>query len=213
LSAHLTIFGATSGIGKIAMETALAKGHRVRAFARSADDLAARDGLETMAGDALDPADVGTALEGTDAVIYALGIKESVSMLWTPVTLFSDSTRLLLDCMAERGPRRLVAVTGFGAGRSRKAMSAVERAGHWALLGRPYADKDRQEELIRNTAIDWTIVRPVILTNGGASGRYRVLREASEWRNGLISRTDVADYLVEAATSDLDIRRDVVLAR
>jgi uncharacterized protein YbjT (DUF2867 family) len=115
--------------------------------------------------------------------------------------------------MAAAGVRRLIAVTGFGAGRSRAAMSYLEKTGHGLVLGKPYADKDRQEVLIEASDLDWTIVRPVILTKGRKSGTVRVLRELSEWRNGLISRADVASYLVQALDERLDIRRDVVLAR
>ena len=132
-------------------------------MARGADSLASAPGLEPFVGDALDADDIARALEGCDAVIYALGIKESVAMLWQEVTLFSDSTRLLVDAMERSGPRRLVAITGFGAGRSRSAMSLIERTGHKAILGKPYADKDRQEEIIMASGLDWTIARPVIL--------------------------------------------------
>ena len=76
-----------------------------------------------MAGDALNAEDVASALQGMDAVIYALGIKESLAMLWQEVTLFSSSMEILLQQMAASGPRRLLVVTGFGAGRSKSAMS------------------------------------------------------------------------------------------
>jgi putative NADH-flavin reductase len=213
MSMHITIFGATSGIGQCAVDEALRRGHTVRAFARSAGDMPPRPALEPFPGDALDPAKVADALRGTDAVIYALGIKESVSMLWKEVTLFSQTTRILLDAMQATGVSRLVAVTGFGAGRSRSAMSSLESLGHKAILGKPYADKDRQEAMIMDSPLDWTIARPVILTKGARTGTCKVLREPKAWRNGLISRADTACYLIDAIEQGLDIRGDVVLAR
>ena len=209
----ILIMGATSGIGALAVREALSRSMAVRAFARGAAKLAPEAGLEPFAGDARDPGDVARALQGVRAVIYALGIRERLSMLWEKETLFSDTTRVLLDAMPVADVSRLVAVTGFGAGRSNAAMSAIERAGHRAILGRPYADKDRQEAMITASGLDWTIARPVILTNGAASGRIRVLREPGEWRNGLISRADVAVYLIDAVEQGLDVQRDVVLAR
>lgn len=213
MSKHIVVFGATSGIGKLTMDEALERGHTVRAFARGAGDLPEQDRLERCAGDAREPDDVARALEGVDAVIYALGIRERVAMLWQEETLFSETTRILLDQMARANVARLVAVTGFGAGRSKSAMSFLERTGHRAILGKPYEDKDRQEALILESRVDWTIVRPVILTKGKKSEGYRVLREPSEWRNGLISRADVASYLIDVVETDADIRADVVLAR
>ncbi|WP_315900023.1 NAD(P)H-binding protein [Roseovarius atlanticus] len=81
------------------------------------------------------------------------------------------------------------------------------------MLGRPYADKDRQEALIMDSPLDWTIARPVILTNGTRTGSYQVLRDPKAWRNGLISRADTACYLIDAIEQGFDIRGDVVLAR
>lgn len=211
--APIVILGATSGIGACALEAALDGGLPVRGFARSADKLSAREGLEPVAGDARKPEELARALTGARAVIYALGIKERPAMIWAEETLFSETTAALIEAMGTAGVSRLVAVTGFGAGRSYSAMSSLEKLGHGALLGRVYADKSRQEDMIVQSALDWTIARPVILTNGAASGRIRVLAEPEAWGNGLISRADVGAYVVRAVTEGLNIREDVVLKR
>lgn len=213
MTAPIVIMGATSGIGKCAVEEAVSRGLPVRAFARGAASLEATDLLTPTPGDARNPEDVAAALQGARAVIMALGIRERLAMLWEEETLFSDSTRVLLDAMQASDTKRLIAVTGFGAGRSRAAMSRLESLGHKAVLGRPYADKDRQEELILASEVDWTIARPVILRNSPRSGRVQVLRDPATWRNGLVSRADVAMYLIDAVEQDLDIRTDVVLTR
>lgn len=207
------IMGATSGIGALAVNEATGRSLPVTAFARSANNLEANDLVTPFAGDALSLQDVTGALSNARAVIYALGIKERLAMLWQEETLFSQSTHVLLDAMRSTGTRRLVVVTGFGAGRSRSAMSSLERLGHRAMLGRPYADKDRQEDVIMASDLDWTIVRPVILRNGPKTGKLQVLRDPDTWRNGLVSRADVASYLVDAVQDNLDIRADVVLTR
>lgn len=212
-TAPILVMGATSGIGALTVQEASARGLPVRAFARSAGALETTDLVEPVAGDARSQEDVAAALTGVRAVIYCLGVKERLGMLWEEETLFSETTRLLLPAMAEAGVRRLVVVTGFGAGRSRAAMSSLERVGHKMVLGKVYADKDRQEEMIVASDLDWTIARPVILRNSPKSGHIRVLREPSEWRNGLVARADVAAYCVDAVEQGLDIRADVVLAR
>lgn len=209
----LLIIGATSGIGKLCMQTALDRGHPVRAFARSASKLPEHPALDRVAGDALQANDLAQALDGAGAVVVALGIKERPAMLWEEETLFSRSTEVLLAEMADAKVSRLLVVTGFGAGRSRNAMSMIERMGHGAILGRVYADKTRQEALIMQSDTDWTIARPVILNNRPASGKLRVLEDPSTWRNGLVSRADVAAFLVDAAESGSYVKKDVVLAR
>lgn len=213
MSAPILILGATSGIGRCAMDEAVRRGLPVRAFARGVDALTASELVEPFRGDATSPEDIARALVGVRAVIYALGITERLAMLWEEETLFSDTTRVLLDEMAKAEVSRLIAITGFGAGRSKSAMSWIERTGHRAVLGKPYADKDRQEGMIMGSSLDWTIARPVILTKGARSETYKILRDPAQWRNGLISRASVAHYLIDAVEKDLDLRADIVLAR
>jgi len=213
MTAPILIMGATSGIGALAIDEALDRGLNVRAFARGAAEMQPRPGLDPFKGDARSAEDIAAALSGVRAVIYALGIRERLAMLWEQETLFSESTRHLINAMGDDTTKRIVVVTGFGAGRSRSAMSAIESAGHKAILGKPYADKDRQEAMLMKSDLDWTIARPVILRNSPKSGQMRVLRDPDTWRNGLVSRADVAAYLVDAVEQGLDIRTDVVLTR
>lgn len=210
---HLLVLGATRGIGRKTVERALDEGHTVRAFARNTEDLPERPGLGAVSGDATVEADLRPALEGVDAVIFAIGLGKAMRRFWEPTRLFSSATAALIPAMQAAGTRRLVAVTGFGAGDSSRAMSFIERTGHRALLGRAYADKDRQEELIKGSGLDWTIVRPVILTDWEGTGRYEVLTDPETWRNGVIPRGDVAHYLVRAAAEGLNVGEAVVLTR
>ncbi len=196
----LLIIGASKGIGRCAVDAALERGCSVRAMARTAGKIELEhEHLEKFSGDATDKDDVRRALAGVDAVILALGIPSGPTQLLKPTTLFSRATRILVREMEQNGPKRLVVVTGFGAGESRSAMNPVERFGHRLLLGRPYADKDVQEEIIQRSELDWTIARPTILTNRPATGKYKILVKPESWRNGLISRADVAEFMVTRA--------------
>jgi putative NADH-flavin reductase len=68
-----------------------------------------------------------------------------------------------------------------------------------------------QERLIKDSALDWTIARPGVLTNGSRTGRYKILKEPLEWRNGIISRADVADFLVQQIEDRAYLRKTPVL--
>jgi len=208
----LLIIGASKGIGRYAVDEALERGCSVRAMARRADEMdVEHERLEKFPGDATDRDNVTRALEGVEAVIFALGLPTGLTRLLRPVTLFSRSTEILVDAMEDSGPKRLVAVTGFGAGESRDAMNPVEELGHHVLLGRAYADKSVQEKIIQRSGLDWTIARPTILTNGPATGTYKVLTDPKSWRNGLISRADVATFLVDRALDRQNLHEAPVL--
>ena len=77
--------------------------------------------------------------------------------------------------MEEAQIKRLICVTGFGAGNSRGHGGLLYRAAFHLLLGRVYDDKDVQERMVRRTKLDWVIVRPVILTNGPKTNSYRAV--------------------------------------
>ena len=116
--------------------------------------------------------------------------------MFRPVHLFSDATRILIAVMRAQGVKRLICVTGFGAGDSRASISCLQRLPFQIVFGRAYEDKGLQERLIKESRLDWTIARPGILTDGPRTGRYKILSEASQWRNGIISRSDAAEFLV-----------------
>ena len=207
------VIGASRGIGRACVQAALAEGHEVRAFARSAGEMTPLPGLEPWPGDATKAADLAPALEGVDAVVHALGIKASPSMMWRDITLFSDATTALVPLMEAHGPDRLICVTGIGSGDSFRALSSLEKVGHSVVFSKVYADKTRQEEIVRRSSLRWTLVRPTILTSNARSRRYKVLVEPESWRMGMISRADVADYVVRALKDDSSVRTAPVLAR
>src|ERR1700694_5483141 len=108
----------------------------------------------------------------------------------------SDAIRVLIAAMKARSVKRSICVTGFGAGDSRASIGWLQRLPFQIVFGRAYDDKSLQERLIKESGLDWTIVRPGVLTSGPRTGRYEVLAEARQMRNGSISRADVAAFLV-----------------
>jgi len=210
---RVVIFGASKGIGLATMRRALEAGHQVRAFARSASAIPdEHPNLEKIDGDALDPVAVRAAIGTDDVVIQTLGISFNARNVISPVTLFSDATRILVDVMNEIGAKRLICVTGFGAGDSAGKGSFLYQAfGRQGLLKRAYDDKDVQEWIIRRSGLNWVIARPGILTDGPATGSYRVLTDPRDWRLGKISRANVADFLVRQIDSDRYIGETPVL--
>jgi putative NADH-flavin reductase len=206
------IIGASKGIGLETLKGALKAGYKVRALARSAANIpVSHPNLEKVAGDALHRSTVKRALAGVDAVIQTLGVAASPEIIFKPVRLFSDATRVLVAAMEETGVKRLICVTGFGAGDSRNKGGFLYNLAFHLILGRAYDDKDAQELIIRKSKLKWLIVRPAILTNGPKTGSYRVLMDPKDWRCGFISRANVADFLVKQIDDDTLLGKTPVL--
>jgi putative NADH-flavin reductase len=201
----LLIIGASRGIGRQLVEQALKAGHTVTAMARHPEKLPRHQaGLRVMAGDILNPQEVLQAVAGQEAVCLTIG----VGVTFKPVAVFSRGTENVLAAMAEHGVRRLVCVTGIGAGDSEGHGGFLyDRIFKPLLLKTVYEDKNRQEALIKASDTDWTIVRPGFLTNGPLTGKYRLLTDLKGVAAGRISRADVAHFMLAELTTDRYLRQ------
>jgi putative NADH-flavin reductase len=210
--ANVLVIGASKGIGLETVKQALEAGHQVRALARSAPRIPVRHAqLGKMKGNALDRETVERALDGIDVVIQTLGVSGGPDILFKPVRLFSDSTRILVAAMEAKLVNRLICVTGLGAGESRGKGNLLYNAVIGLILVHVYDDKTIQERIIRNSTLDWVIARPGVLTNKGRTGRYKVLTDPRDWRTGFISRANVADFLVKQIGDDAYLHQAPVL--
>jgi putative NADH-flavin reductase len=189
----LLIIGASRGIGWQLLEQSLKAGHVVTAMARHPQKSPQHERLNEVAGDILDASQVQQAVAGQEAICLTVG----VGVTFKPVTVFSQGTKNVLAAMAEHGVRRLVCVTGIGAGDSKGHGGFLyDRLFNPLLLKTIYEDKDRQEALIRGSDTDWTIVRPGFLTNGSLTGNYRVITDLRGVTASKISRADVAHFIL-----------------
>lgn len=192
----IAIIGASAGIGLATTRLALERGHEVATLSRRVVPLPDHGKLRRAKGSATNPNDVRAAVEGADAILVTLGVKSPFA-----TTLFSDSARLLLQVLGEKGVTpTLIALTGFGAGDSWGYNSFPIKLMFTLLLKKVYADKSEQERMIAGGYSRWEIVRPGRLTNGAMTGHYRILDELTEgMKVGAISRADVAHFMVVQA--------------
>ncbi|MCA9473226.1 MAG: SDR family oxidoreductase [Nitrospira sp.] len=206
---NILIVGATRGIGRQLLEQALTAGHAVTALVRNPQTFATQhDQLRILKGDILDSNSVELAMAGQEAVCCTIGVK----VPWIQVMVFSEGTRNLLQAMKKTGVTRLVCVTGIGAGDSKGHGGFLYDSIFLPTLLRTiYADKDRQESLIKASNVDWTIVRPGFLTNGPLTENYRALTNLTGVTAGKISRADVAHFMLIELQSKHYLRQTPLL--
>ena len=202
------VIGGTRGTGREVVAAAHAAGHELTLLARNAERISLPvTGVRIVVGDAGDADDLERAVAGQDAVVWTVGVGPTRR----PVHLFSRSTQFLLAAMAKHRVRRLVCVTGIGAGDSRGHGGYLyDRIVQPLFMKTVYEDKDRQEAMLRGSDLDWTIVRPGALTNGPATGLARALTDLSGVTAGKVSRADVAAFIVENLDTG-EFRRTAVL--
>ena len=206
---RILVVGASKGTGALAVAEACSRGHQVTAFARSPEKLAfEHPGLTRLKGDFHDAASVSAAVPGHDAVIVTASAT-SMKLFKQNPNYFSQGTRHVIDAMKANGVERLGVLSALGTGESRKLVPFwVDKLLVSWLLKRPFEDHVRQEQLVTTSGLGWVIARPGRLTDGPALKKY-VAQPLLEPVPAAISRADVADFLVNAATSQTWLRQAV----
>ncbi len=200
-SRHLLMFGATGGTGRELVQLALQRGDHVTAFVRdhaSAARLfaAATGNLQLISGDALDATAVAAAFEPRpDAVICALGIYQGQA----GGDDLTRVTRNIVAAMQQHDVRRLLCISSLGVGVSYLQGDFATRLIQRTSLRHTLADKEMQEALIRDSGLDWTVVRPSRLMNGRGPAYYRVWQgaEPDEKLSWTVNRADVAAFTLD----------------
>ena len=196
----ILVIGATGPTGQQIVEQGLAQAHEVTALVRNPDKFEMQhDRLRIFKGDVLNLDSLQKAMLDQQAVVCSLGSKLSRK----PTTLLSEGTKNTIQAMQSHGVQRFICITGVGAGDSQGHGGFVyDRLILPLLLREVYNDKNRQEAIVRESSLDWIIVRPAQLTNGVATENYRVFTDLDKVTAGKISRADTADFVLKQLSND-----------
>lgn len=204
----LIIFGATGGTGRHLIQKALTQGHEVSAFVRDASRLNV-PGLKIIQGDVMDYASVEAAVGGHEAVLSALGSPANKIG-----TIRSQGTLHIIRAMEKKGVRRFICQTSLGYGDSKEVLNRTPFYFKYFIvpfiLKKGFADHALQEEHIRQSRLDWVIVRPSNLTDGPFTGKYRHGFSASDPTIKVkVSRADVADFMLKQLSDNTYLHKTV----
>ncbi|MDQ2835128.1 MAG: SDR family oxidoreductase [Acidobacteriota bacterium] len=201
------VIGAAGRSGEAVVNEALAAGHKVTAFVRSAAQYN-KANVRIVAGDVLDAAAVDPAVFGQDAVIDALGGKTP----WKVTTMETAAAHNIVGAMRRHGVRRLLKISVVGAGDS------VRNAGFFNkhLLMKTFlrgllVDKAGMEAEIEASNLDWTLVRPPMLTDHEKTGVARVLSTEGGEKAHKIGRADLAAFMVQQLENSRYVRQAVTV--
>lgn len=201
----LIIFGSTGSTGRQIVTQALEQGHEVTAFARSPERLTQKHGkLQVVQGDVLDFTSVTSAIQGHDAVICALGLPPMDKS-----NLRANGTKNIIRAMEKTGVNRFICQSSDGVGDSRDTMPFMYKYLIVPfILRHVFADHEIQESYIKESQLDWIIVRPVALTDGAHTGFYQHgYASDSKTITNKISRADTADFMLAQVADNNYLRK------
>ncbi len=196
----LAIFGATGRTGKPLVAQALGQGHEVRALARDPTKLeVSQESLLVIHGDVLNAADVAETIAGSDAVLSVLGQTKG-----SPKNLQTVATRHIVAAMKTHGVTRVTSLTGAGVRDPHDEPKLVDRV--FGLLLATVArsviqDADAHAEVLRQSGLEWTLVRGPRLTEGPRTDTYKVGYVGKD-SGTQASRADVADFMLRQLGDD-----------
>jgi uncharacterized protein YbjT (DUF2867 family) len=194
----LIIFGATGGTGNAALRLALVRGWDVTAFVRDPKklEIPERSSIRIFKGDVLDAESVAEAVDGHDGVLVSLG--GGTGQAFSRNTVCSEGTKNIVHGMQKAGVKRIVVISSMGAG---KSAEHTNRFVKW-ILKYPLEDKNNQEAIVKESGLEYVIVRPTGLTNGPFSaGAVVVDSEKEAVPFNQVSRNDVALFALDQFSS------------
>jgi uncharacterized protein YbjT (DUF2867 family) len=200
---NVLIFGATGGTGRELVKQAIAQGHTVTGFSRHAGELTSQfPNMQVVEGDVAAMATVEQAVQGQDAVVSALG--SSSAFKRNPALV--KGVENIVRAMEQHNVRRLVYQSSLGVGESRKQVNFLVRYIVIPLVLRnAIADHTAKENLIKQSNLDWVIVRPAGLTDDELTGEYKAGEEIEF--GARIARADVADFMLKQLTDDTYVKK------
>lgn len=199
----LFVLGATGRTGHQFVDQATEHGHHVTAFVREQKKLIPTPQLEIIEGDVTDVSALTDAMNGHDAVVSCLGTDLSDEDFLARVT---DA---LVPAMKANGVTRIIYLASAGIDQEIPGLAGKVVT---FMLRKPLRDHRAAVDLWRNSSFDYTIVRPMQLTDGPRTSVYRVSVDGIPNNGKQISRADVAQFMLNAAEDQLFIRQSIGLA-
>jgi len=207
---NITIIGASAGIGLEAVKRGLDRNHSITTLSRYDIEIEEKKSLKVIIGDATNKADLLSSIQNADAIIVTLGTSKNMNA----TTLFSDFAQLMVEIQKENKiDIPFIFVTGFGAGESKNYVPWLVKMFLKYFLKDVYADKTKMEEIITNSDLNWTVVRPGRLLDKELTEKYRIENKLFKGINiGGINRTDVADFLIKQAEEQTELKKYIAIS-
>ena len=205
----LLILGATGKTGRQLVTQALEKGHTVTILARDRSKVGIQhERLHVAEGDVTNNAALGEAMRDQDAVISALGR----GLSFNSEHLMEQSVPGILATMQTHGIRRLMFTSAMGVGDTYRDAPVMPKIFFRTLLRGIYTDKAIGERMIRNSALEWTIVQPVQLNDRPLTKNYRAGESVPVSGMPQISRADTAHFILDRLHDPSTIGKTLILA-
>jgi putative NADH-flavin reductase len=215
---RILILGATGRTGRHLLEQALQRGHIINVLVRNKNKIIINGHRVTVyEGSPLDKTVLGNAMQECEAIVSALNISRTSDWPWaklrSPKDLLSETMKKIIDLAPQHTIQRIIFISAWGVAETRKDIPGWFR---WLIehsnIRYPYEDHARQEELLKQTFLQWTSVRPAGLTNSKKKKEIIVSLNNNPKPSLMISRLNVAVFMLDVLEKNLYVGERPVIS-
>lgn len=216
---RIALLGATGRTGKLILHKAIENGHQVNVLVRDKSRLPSfAKGIIVIEGSTLDKNKLSQVIHECDAVVNSLNISRNSDFPWsklrTPQQFLSNTVTNLVEVMRAKSVKRLVSISAWGTNETFNHLPLWFR---WLIqnsnIGFAYRDHERQELIISQSELDWTMILPAGLTNATKKADVQVSFNNQPKPKLTIGRSCVADFVISTLEKGLYIKRMPVISK
>ena len=207
----IVVFGATGGTGKLVVKQALHAGHPVTVVVRDPDVFTIQhENLEIIKGDVFQPPGFENTVREKDVVVSCLGIQKR-----EPTTVYSEGIKNIIEAMQKAGVNRIICVSAGAViipPKSSFMLKFITKNILQWLFKYTYADMLLMERILRESNLNWTVIRTSWLRNTKHTGKYRTTINEHLRNPSKISRADLADYIINHLTDEKTFKGQIEIS-
>jgi uncharacterized protein YbjT (DUF2867 family) len=214
---RVLLLGATGRTGKHVLTHLLKAGHLVNAIVRDKTKLNNNEQLHVFESDDINRTILKQAMQDCEAIISVLNVSRTSDFPWaklrTPKTFLSDAMANIIAVADEAGIKKIVVCSAWGVHETKEDIPIWFR---WLIdysnIGVAYLDHERQELLLQHSTLDFTIVRPVGLTNSTKEKQVQVSQNNSPKPKMMVSRKNTGAFFVQLLNNTSYSRHAIVIS-
>lgn len=199
----LTVFGAGGPVGQRLVDQAVSRGHEVTAVVQSTTpESRFGDTVQVIEADVYAGDDIETALEDATVVCNLLSHSKS-----TPSDYITVTGQYILTAMDSVGVDRYFTVvpTAVRCENDRRGVGeAIINTLYRLLRPTMVADAEDHVRAVTASALDWTVIRVLRLTDGDLTRQYKTGH--IKLGIGGVSRSDVASFILDCCERGIYVR-------
>ena len=211
------LIGGNRGLGKSILSESMNHDYKIISMSRTNKNNDQISDITYIQGDATSKIDIEKNIENSSVVINSINVMRKNIFPWSKLTnsktSISETAKNLVEVCNQKKISRIIVISAWGANQTRKELKFGFRSLiKYSNLRYPYKDHEKQEKIIQNSGLNWTIIRPVALTNFGFTEKVKIYNKTHPIFRVIISRKSLARFFFKIINDKNFFKRSIVVS-